>query len=310
MVMQSHVGKVASVLAIAVVFGAFVVGGGSVLQASSKENSTQIIYPSVQAPQTLAEIRSVENVKNNLYQNMLNSVDFYDTVSGEFTTTFIDQGQEVTVAYQTDLEKQVSYQKISAAQLDLEQYCLDGRLIDYNNRTGQSQTAYMVVQPDAENHIARSNSNICLPQTSSAKSSVSQQRVSAQPDGTKSYSYRTDITNTSFASLSIFPQDLVFGFLTNQDSWDITGVETYAGRRAVVLEGRTADAYYGEKLNVANFVMKVDLSTGILLDFKGYSSDGTLSQSLTTVSIQIDAPELNVELFLKEQAADKQLAFL
>ena len=307
MVMQSHVGKVASVLAIAVVFGAFVVGGGSV---SSKENSTQIIYPSVQAPQTLAEIRSVENVKNNLYQNMLNSVDFYDTVSGEVTTTFIDQAQEVTVAYQTDLEKQASYQKISAAQLDLEQYCLDGRLIDYNNRTGQSQTAYMVVQPDAENHIARSNSNICLPQTSSAKSSVSQQRVFVQSDGTRAYSYRPDITNTSFASLSIYPQDLVFGFLTDQDSWDITGVETCAGRRAVVLEGRTADAYYGEKMNVANFVMKVDLSTGILLDFKGYASDGTLSQSLTTVSIQIDAPELNVELFLKEQAADKQLAFL
>ena len=305
--MRSCVHKVGSVLAIAVVLGILVVGGGSVLRASSKENSTQIIYPSVQAPQTLAEIRSVENVKNNLYQNMLNSVDFYDTVSGEFTTTFIDQGQEVTVAYQTDLEKQASYQKISAAQLDLEQYCLDGRLIDYNNHTGQSQTAYTVVQPDAENHIARSNSNICLPQTSSAKSSVSQQRVSVQSDGTKSYSYRPDITNTSFASLSIYPQDLVFGFLTDQDSWDITGVETYAGRRAVVLEGRTADAYYGEKLNVANFVMKVDLSTGILLDFKGYSSDGTLSQSLTTVSIQIDAPELNVELFLKEQTADKGL---
>ena len=305
--MRSCVHKVGSVLAIAVVLGILVVGGGSVLRASSKENSTQIIYPSVQAPQTLAEIRSVENVKNNLYQNMLNSVDFYDTVSGEFTTTFIDQGQEVTVAYQTDLEKQASYQKISAAQLDLEQYCLDGRLIDYNNRTGQSQTAYMVVHPDAENHIARSNSNICLPQTSSAKSSVSQQRVSAQPDGTKSYSYRTDITNTSFASLSIYPQDLVFGFLTDQSSWEITGVETYAGRRAVVLEGRTADAYYGEKLNVVNFVMKVDLGTGILLDFKGYASDGTLSQSLTTVSIQIDAPELDVELFMQDQAADKGL---
>lgn len=83
-------------------------------------------------------------------------------------------------------------------------------------------------------------------------------------------------------------QELVFGFLSHLENWDVSGVDTYLGRRALTIKGETYDIDYASKLRVYEFVMTVDAETGILLDFEGYDQDGNVTQYLRTESIAVD----------------------
>ncbi|MDD4700060.1 MAG: hypothetical protein PHV07_07370, partial [Oscillospiraceae bacterium] len=153
------------------------------------------------------------------------------------------------------------------------------------------------------------NKNICVEKNNNFQffngKTFSKERIGVVPDGENAYYYRPDITNTGVATTSIFSQELVFGFLSNQENWTITGVEEYLGRQVVVLSGKVTDDYYSSKLNVKTFEMRVDINTGILLDLKAYSPKGDLSQYVTTKNIIIDSFSSDLKSFLDNSINSK-----
>lgn len=105
--------------------------GTSELSAESgieTEESKDLIW-------SLEEIQKLENVKENIFNNMLNSVDHYDAVEGEFTTTLITDEGEAVVSYATDIPNQKSYQKITEAGKSTEVVANDGMIYSFDNST-------------------------------------------------------------------------------------------------------------------------------------------------------------------------------
>lgn len=96
-------------------------------------------------------------------------------------------------------------------------------------------------------------------------------------DGEKQFYGIGNATNCYYAGeYSLLPQNLIFGFLENQDLWAIKSTEKLLNRDCVVIEGK-ADNGYGEKLGVDTFTIYVDLKTGVWLKFEGFNEIGELS---------------------------------
>ena len=53
----------------------------------------------------------------------------------------------------------------------------------------------------------------------------------------------------------------------------------FLGRQAVVISGTVTDPDYAKKISSDSFEMTVDMETGVLLDFKGFSG-GELTQHI------------------------------
>lgn len=106
------------------------------------------------------------------------------------------------------------------------------------------------------------------------------------------YHYRPNPTNIHYAStVSLFPQEIAFGFLSNESLWEISEKTEFLGRKCTILKGVTGKDY-GTKLNISRFVMIVDDKSGIVLSFEGYDSDDNLTQYSTTTSVSFDKEEI------------------
>lgn len=229
----------------------------------------------------LESINSITNVKQNILIGMLNSIDYYSTVEGTFVTSFIEEGKETTVTYKTDLINQCSYQKINNESVNFDQYVQSNIGITYNNNTNDA-LEYKVL-PCSETKITMTDSSLILYSNNSKEDT----RITVNSDGTKKYTYRQDMTNTGIATMSIFSQEMTFGFLGNTDLWEVIGTTEILGRTCVVISGETEEEY-GEKLNVNQFVMYVDINSGIIINFEGYSSTNELTQYIETKEININ----------------------
>lgn len=237
---------------------------------------------------TLDSIKSIADVKENIYNGMINSVDFYDAVEGSFTTTFIRTGEDVTVSFKADIPQQVMFESVKGSVEDLQAACIDEMLYSYNADNDNYLECYYASQLDAVERGSEPDKNICLPHVQKMAFSIGgeafYERVVTQADGVRGYYYRPDITNTSYASQCIFPQSLGMALLPNMDNWDISGVRQYLGRQALVLSGTVTDPDYAQKISSDSFEMTVDMNTGVLLEFKGFS-DGELTQHIEMKSI-------------------------
>lgn len=237
---------------------------------------------------TVGDVKSIPNVKENIYNNVLNCVDFYDTVKGSFTTTFIRSGEEVAVDYAVDIPAQVAIENVNGSVEDLTRICVDETVYTANRALGLYSSDYYASQLDTVYRSSEVVQNICLPHDAkpafySAGIPV-YNRVVTAADGTCAYYYRPDITNTAYACASIYPQSLVMALMSDIESWDITDVTEYLGRSCVVISGKVTDEDYAEKINSDSFAFVFDIQTGIMLDFKGYSN-GKVSHSITTQDI-------------------------
>ena len=231
--------------------------------------------PIAAEPMSIAQIRKVSDAKENIYNNILNSVQFYNTVKGSFKTTFISQLEEAAITYQ------VSYEQITTSTIDTEQYSANRLSTNYDN----VNKWYLQFAATGSNEVSsRKMAKVANIVTNSASD---EQRVTVDERGDKHYLYTPDLTNTSNAKLSLHAQDLAFCYLEDFSKWDIENVTEYAERPCIVLAG-TADEYYTEKLGIASFEMYVDAATGIVLKFEGFSQDGEISQYIRTDSIKIN----------------------
>lgn len=243
------------------------------------------------------DVKKLNTQKQNIFNNILNCTDYYDSVSGVFETTFIDDNP-VTISYAVNIPEQISLQFVKGSNIDFDILCKDGLLIEANNKSKNYTENKFISQYDEIKRIKQTSAinEEANPQKyySSDKTDVSKERVRKNSAGENEYYYKTDLTNASMAATSINPQNLVFGFMSEFDSWEVVNVEEYLGRQAIVIKGKTADSQYASKLSVDVFQMKFDIKSGILLDFKGYLSDGTLTHYLTTTKLNVDRKDFSI----------------
>ena len=217
-----------------------------------------------------ADLNITNENKQELFDMMLNTIDYYNTISGKLVdATFI--GEEDYIEFYVDVQNQNSYESLNNGEELLEKYYLkdNEELLQYDNSLQSYSINSISVEPRKVGDLD------------------GQERVTIEDDGHASYLYRSQPAETSFCNACIQPQELTFGFLSDFSSWEITGHETYLDRDCYVVEG-TSQEYYNQKLDTYSFKMLVDAKTGILLNFEGYDANGDVSVWLKVSEISID----------------------
>ncbi|WP_295218372.1 hypothetical protein [Ruminococcus sp.] len=243
--------------------------------------------------------------KDEIYYMMLNSIDYYDSISG---TVYFSCGDDMRIinsvqfqcvlsnmsAYEhytqfysngdmtctlTNVTEEVSLFSTDEMIWDKEIYCSDRAMIVADNQDETFQD---------ESFNAISLESACAIENS--------ERISVAEDGEPCYQYRTNPTNLPDASLCLFPQEMAFGFLTEQSLWEIDGIENLNGRNCYHINGHTTEDY-GNKLNVETFEFLVDCNTGVLLQYIGYDCDGEISDYLYTEDVQFEDEAETVTAF-------------
>ena len=272
--------------------------------SSAKESKNIEVKASEPTFEDVADITSLNSQKEVVFNNLLNCIDYYNTVKGSFETSLTGD-VPVTVVYEVDIPKQISYESVKGSNLDLEIFSHDGTNTEVNKIKQNYYEERFIPQYDEstrKNQTANIYEKVTLqPYYDYEHNDISSQRARKNISGDNEYFYRYNLTNTGYASNSIYPQNLVFGFMSELDYWNITAIEEYLNRQVLVVTGETADSDYAKKLQTHTFEMRFDLKTGILLDFKGFSSNGILQQYLTTTSFSVDEANDKLQEFINDR---------
>lgn len=209
--------------------------------------------------------------KDDYYHKILNSVDYYNAVSGKLKTNLV-YATDCVIEYAVDMNECTAYQKLEGKDINEETYVADYQVFEYDNvkktRNAVIQKAEMK-RDDTEDYEDDSS------------------RIT-EYNGYPMYHYRGNPTNLfSAASASLFPQDITFGLLANKDMWEIAGETTYLNRKCTVIKGE-AEKAYGENLNIQTFEFIVDTETGIVLKFEGFDNQGNVTQYTETMEFSDD----------------------
>lgn len=124
---------------------------------------------------------------------------------------------------------------------------------------------------------------------------ANEERITIEEDGEPCYNYKTNPTNLPEVSICLFPQEMAFGFLADQELWEIEDVQTIDGRSVYHIVGKTNEEY-GNKLNVATFEFFVDVNTGVLLKYIGYNEDNEISDYMFAENISFDKQAESVKM--------------
>ena len=254
-------------------------------------NEVNYLVPSQQADKaeknvslvSAAKSVSPAETKDEIYDRMLNSVDYYDVAEVCFDLTDLD-GLAITCQIETDLRSGQAYEAvapliegyetINSDYSDIESYADGTWVTDYFNK----ERTYSVSRP------------VTVRRMSEDEIAADQPRAFiGANDNMPNYVYSADPTNTIYGSNCLFPQGITFGYLADFELWDITGHESYLDRDCLVLSGQTTGSY-DKKTGVSSFTMYVDSQTGILLKLSGLNESGNVARSMTVNSISIDGP--------------------
>lgn len=211
-----------------------------------------------------------ENAKEYILYQMLNTVDFFDTISGRVENAY--GGNVYSFDFAANQNNATSYQKAMVnGALQQERYSTPEKTVSVEAKTRSvsvqsgsvtRQESYELAQPVSE-------------------------RYGTEEDGTPFCILRSDSTNLECASLCVLPQEITFSFLTDFDAWQIDGTVSYLNRNCIKLSG-TPSSYHQNKLGITRFTMLVDYETGVLLKYEGYDANGNVADSITVSDIHID----------------------
>ena len=236
----------------------------------------------------LNDVVSTDDYKENIFNSILNSVDYYDAVEGSFVTTlWREDGEPTVVSYGSDINAQKSYQEISAEDEEYQVLVADGEKYTINAKA-RTRKVENVGYEEVSSRIKQTGSIYAasVAYETADNSDASAARVGTE-DGVPVYYYRNDLTNCDYAAVSIFPQTLAFGLLTNLNDWEVVSTDTYLDRNVLIVEGTISDPIYSQKINSETFKLVVDAETGIVLEFVGYDDLGNETESIKTTDISI-----------------------
>lgn len=280
------------------------------ISVSIPENSIQSegIQEMETAPRSLKIAAAPEIVtKDEIYDMMLNSIDYYDRVSG---TVYFSCGDDMSIVnsvqFQCVLSEMSAYEHYTQFYSNDVAVCSEENVTDAvssSNAAGIiwdkelycSDTALIAADNQNKTYQDESFNAISL---ESACTIPAGERVSIAEDGEPCYQYRTNPTNLPDASLCLFPQEMAFGFLTEQSLWEIDGIKNLDGRNCYHIIGKTTEDY-GNKLNVETFDFLVDCNTGVLLQYIGYDANGEICDYLYSENVQFEDAANEVTSFSK-----------
>ena len=220
---------------------------------------------------TILDQKNESITKDELYDRMLNTVDYFSYASVEFQyhdnaglwCSEIHTNMPESKAYSVDMTDDYNGEMVS-----------DGKaLTQYHNtrKTVHFMGAPLTNDPNEKTFLEKSP------------------RHFVDSDGIDNWIYRQDITNGSLSSVCLFPQGYTFGFLTDQNSWNISGETELFGRVCLVVTGISEQ--YGKKFGIFDFTMIIDKSTGILIELSGTDIDGNIVELVKVTNLIVDDPE-------------------
>lgn len=232
--------------------------------------------------------------KKDICQMLLNTVDYYNTVSGTIKTNMLN-GDDDTIDYQvdmTDFYRTYSYEHIRSdkGDFDEEYYSLNGVVeidggnyfedknhLEYIDNTGKENIR--PIQPSvSKSEAGETNKNVY-------------EKIKRSPDA-NSYYYRDNPTNCHYAStVSIFPQELGFQLLCDLDGWDAGELTAYEGRTAREVTGKFSGDF-GKANGVATYKMLLDYKTGVILKMDWYDNNGKTVRYMRNEKINFDNVEV------------------
>lgn len=271
----------------------------------------------ISTQQSFGNTASNSNIqKEYIYDRMLNTMDFYDSLQGKFDFYQEYLGVSYSVEYAVNADDcHESYEIIqfdspeanaiytqndSAIEdtPDAVMVLFDGKNQMVASLSGASDAVLSQNQTEPEDNFKLENSVYIDVETKEACDFASiikaTSRVQTDEHGINTYYYRENLNGLMYSRESIDPQELAFGYLSNFDTWKIAGESEYLGRKCVIIEGMLSGSY-SEKLHTVEYKLWVDYETGILLKSENYDETGNLSETLTTSEIAVDIPfEKNV----------------
>ena len=276
----------------------------SITEPATEAATKGISIPEISGRKLETAVSSSSATKDDIYHIMLNSIDYYDKASGtvyfpagdtcnkiEFQTVLSESKAFFRhTQYNADMSESISANAVDSMAdandviYDTEMYC-NGESscisVDNTEKTYASNPGYVITL----------DSVLDIPDD---------ERITMESDGYPCYNLRTNPTNVPEASISLFPQEMTFGFLKNKELWNIEGIEKYDGKECYHITGK-AEEEYGNKLNVSEFDFMVDVNTGVLLQYIGYDESGNISDYMYTDGISFEDSAENVKTFSKNQ---------
>lgn len=197
------------------------------------------------------ESEVTDDLKINIYNKMLNTVDLIDRITVKMETSMLGAGKS-EIIYDVNIADGVSYQSVTKNGLIADETFSDGDkmvFVDHTNR--------LVCENYLPTYTRDDTPYIPLAE-----------RIVTGEDGLPCYFYRRNVTNCPLASYCIVPQELTFSYLKDFDLWQIENENAeYLGRDCIVISGKPSP-YIGEKHTMDSFTLKVDKETGIILSLE------------------------------------------
>lgn len=251
---------------------------------TGKTDETEVLKAEV------AEEKTVEETKREIWHKMLNSIDYYDSAKGVFYYSLLDERNCIKVSYQTNVAEAIAQSHILGISVSDIDETFDNNQVDFKESGHYQRDIYCgekgFVCIDEINKTY--NGSFLSIQKRRIKNWLPDEvRYSVDSDGIPHYEFHSDVTNTYMGSFSLLPQEFCFGFLNDFDMWEIDETVEYAGRNCYSISGK-ANESYGASLEVDSFTMLVDEETGCLLRLKGLDETGKISKFLITESIEFD----------------------
>jgi hypothetical protein len=228
--------------------------------------------------------------KDGIRELMLNSTDYFQTVSGEFIYSMNDaEGDVFILSLECDIDASTAETHVMQVYPTNLTEVKEGMHPVYKEddvpwaRTQIADGTEWVLTDDLTGGVVAAGEVVTRDQLIHEPL---EKRFYMNEDGTSSSVLRADPTNTYFARRILTPEEIAFSLLCSSDEWDIIDMEEYAGRECVVVSGKSPD-FYIEKNGVVTFKMYVDKNTGILLKFVGLDERNQIVKFTYTNKIEI-----------------------
>ncbi|WP_079529248.1 LolA family protein [Halobacillus hunanensis] len=213
--------------------------------------------------------------KKDIHYKMLNTVDYFESVKGNFDykNSILDVDVNIDYKVKTGNSNSKPSSKVVIQNKEIStEHIYDGEdIIEKNLKKETYKKADM-----AKRKVKIKDKN-----------KVIEARYQRKDNGEKVYIYRPDTIMAGMASMSIFPQEIALGFLEDYDNWSIASETQMNGHNAVVIEGSFND-YYQQKHRAITFELFVDKDTGVILQLNEYDKQGKVVTSLETKSIKFN----------------------
>lgn len=234
------------------------------------------------------DLKTLDAVSKEDYINkMLNSVDFYNEVSGSIETN-MNNGDIYNIEYSLNFNDGKAYEHEIGNNYDNETYVQYGLQFNFDN-INKTQNKSIIIEKlkSDENYTEHFNSDF-------------------QTGYGTDYVYGTDFTGISAsAGLSIYPRQFVNDLMYDFDLWEIGDRITYLNRECQIIKGTIPSEFQYSFGNAETFKLIMDRETGIMLDLECYTPNGIVTSYTHTTNISFD----NVEIadFDRERYAQYEL---